>query len=1143
MPSDVRLPFEDGSRRTGASPPPLRDEAARRAAVDPRRNIVLEASAGTGKTRVLVDRYLNLLRAGVDPRNILAMTFTRKAAAEMRQRIVDELRAAAGRSAEDLQRWRGLRDRLSEIAISTIDAFCLALLREFPLEADLDPGFDIADDTEVPRLIEESLDQTLRICRARAQHQEALALLFAELGDVRLRAGLAALIGRRLVAASVLRRMLPAGSPNLTVDQACRRGVERIAGAFRSMTGGLETFLASGPVAHPRFAILARELRELAAAADRGESLDPASLRGRVDRIRAHFFTKEGEPRKRPTEYRKGDHATAAAYTAHWTAVTDTAPDLDRALKALRRDLNVILARGVRQAFVIAMERYRHTLETHGVLDFGELLERTRALLANMDEFARSRYLLEARYHHVLVDEFQDTSRAQWELVSLLVRSWGEGIGLTYEVPLEPSIFIVGDRKQSIYGFRDAEVSVLDDAASSVSALRPDDHPLQSISTSFRSVEPLLAFVNDLFAEVSKAPDRADAFRYDERDAFPLDAGGAEGDEPVVGVIAGDDARACAACVANEIARLAAAGAIVRDRQTREPRAVRPGDIAILFRSRESHRDVEAALEAHGIPTYVYKGLGFFEADEVRDLVALVRYLAEPSSDLRAAAFLRSRLVRLSDPGLQRIAPAIARALTSRTLPPAASALDAEDAAVLDRVRAGLSAWLALADRVPPADLVDRVIRDCAYAYELRGPRAAQARENVKKVRGLIRRIQNRGYLTLGRLAGYLDRLAVGDESNAVIDAIDAVNLMTVHAAKGLEFPVVFVVNLNRGTGGGPDPIRLSPHGDPEEAVAVGDFETEFDQDADARDDEETKRLLYVALTRARDRLYLSSSLERGTFRPRGGSLGEVLPTTARELFTRAATDARDGASLEWRGVSGRVHHVRVCADARPADPLARPFAASGAGGASAVRGPDDFAPIDDEASAERRAVTTVVRGDRAVYRVEGTAGDDTRVVVGRIVHRLFQHGASGDEPHDRLAERALALMTEAERDEIEDADRAASDAARLFARMWAHPDVRAALDGATCLFEVPVSLDGQDGEAGAGRRIVLRGVIDCLAVGPDGSVVVLDFKTGAPREGDQVQLDAYVDAARALFPDAAVGGRLVYPGPGPDGPGATRRD
>ncbi|HEV3484101.1 MAG TPA: UvrD-helicase domain-containing protein, partial [Vicinamibacterales bacterium] len=164
---------DDASRDVHQEPPALEglgpaadedsDASARRFAVDPRQNVVLEASAGTGKTSVLVTRYVNLLKAGVEPANILAITFTRKAAAEMRERIVRELRESAARSEFDKARWVELRDRLGEIGISTIDAFCLALLREFPLEADLDPGFDIADETEIPRLVDEALDRAMRI--------------------------------------------------------------------------------------------------------------------------------------------------------------------------------------------------------------------------------------------------------------------------------------------------------------------------------------------------------------------------------------------------------------------------------------------------------------------------------------------------------------------------------------------------------------------------------------------------------------------------------------------------------------------------------------------------------------------------------------------------------------------------------------------------------------------------------------------------------------------------------------------------------------------------------------------------------------------------------------------------------------------
>ena len=139
-----------------------------------------------------------------------------------------------------------------------------------------------------------------------------------------------------------------------------------------------------------------------------------------------------------------------------------------------------------------------------------------------------------------------------------------------------------------------------------------------------------------------------------------------------------------------------------------------------------------------------------------------------------------------------------------------AVSLDGDDADALRLARDSAARWRALADWMPPAELLDRILEESAYAAELRGPRLAQARENLKKIRAIIRRIQNRGYGTLERIVTHLDHLAVGDEANAVIDATDAVSLMTVHASKGLEFPVVFVVNVSRGTGNWRDAIRIA---------------------------------------------------------------------------------------------------------------------------------------------------------------------------------------------------------------------------------------------------------------------------------------------------------------------------------------------
>ena len=717
----------------------------------PAQNVVLEASAGTGKTRVLVERYVNLLRAGIEPEHILAITFTRKAAAEMRQRIVTRLKEASRTSTLDAARWRDLRGRLGDIAISTIDAFCLGLLREFPLEAEVDPGFALADDTEVPRLVEEALDRALRICRGLAKDDDDVALVFAQLGERRLRTGLGGLLGRRLVAPGVLRRYLAGGPRDLTAVVACRSAAGRLAALFSNVPGGLPRFFEDGPFRHPQFAMLAMDVAELCQSAADPERFDTraaqAAFRQLIDRLRGYFLTQEGKPRGERfagTGFTAVDCDSTAAWKRHRAAAATLAPAILEAVHGFRRDLNVVLSRGVWRMFAVTVSQYQRTLDARALLDFSGVLEHAVDLLKQMDEFARSRYRLEARYHHVLVDEFQDTSRAQWELVEQLVRSWGEGLGASADA-LPPSIFIVGDRKQSIYGFRDAEVALLDEAAQFVGDLRGEQAARQAISVSFRSVPALLGFVNDVFDTVeSKRP--ADggpryAFRYEEQDRFPrIDHAEPPSEvEPAIddlplGIVVGSTNRLTAEAVAGEVVRLIG-HATIRDRSTGVRRLAEPADVAILFRSRESHREFESALEERGVPTYVYKGLGFFDADEIQDAMAVLRYLGEPTSNLRAAAYLRSRLVRLSDAGVTALAPNLAAAVIG-DLGGGAATLGAEDRLVLSQTRASTARWLTLVDRITPAELLDAVLRESAYYLEIRGTTAASGAGEPEEAAG-----------------------------------------------------------------------------------------------------------------------------------------------------------------------------------------------------------------------------------------------------------------------------------------------------------------------------------------------------------------------------------------------------------------------
>lgn len=1080
-------------------PEPPVDQAVRTWAVDPRHHVVLEASAGTGKTRVLVDRYLALLEAGVDPSNILAITFTRKAAAEMRERILTDL------GVRHPARWQELRDRAQDIAVSTIDAFCFALLREFPLEAGLDPGFCMADETEVARLVEMAVDAALRESRRRSAADESMRLVFAQLSAPRLAQGLRALLERRYVAPAALRAYLrgrvPGARREADIARAARDTLRR---SLAAIPGGVAALLDTGPVGIPAFALFRSDVERLVG----DEPMTPAEVRAAMDGVAGWVLTRDGKVRRRAPS-RKADHASPAAFAAHAAAVVHAGEAVRAALKEFDTRLNVLLARGIYRIFRITLRKYRETLLLHDALDFSEVLARAVALLARMDEFSRSRFRLEARYQHVLVDEFQDTSRLQWSLVAELIRSWGEGEGLGGASLLPPSIFLVGDRKQSIYRFRDADVGLLDEATAFISSLGRQQDVRGAIAQSFRSVPGLLAFTNDVAAAMvdPSAPANV-AFRYAATDRFPVQPPDDEAPTPL-GVVVGEDPEACARGVALEISRLLESGTTA-DRDGGGVRRLRPGDIAILFRSRESHREFEQALADRGIPSYVYKGLGFYDSDEIKDLVALVRYLAVPESDLRAAALLRSRFVGLSDEGLRRLAPRIADALR---LPDAdLSCLDPRDAEALRRWRAALPAWRADAAVRPPADVIDRIIDESAFAFEWRGARAQQARENVKKFRALLRRIQNRGYATLTRLAAHIDRLSAGDESNAALDALDAVNLMTIHASKGLEFPVVFVVNLTRATGGLPPALRVVVQEEHQPLVAVSTYDPDTAGVEATLDREETKRLVYVAFTRARERLYLSTTAAGDRRQSMRGSLGEVLPSSLVDVLTRPA----DGSGVRrWQGGT-TTHRFDECPVPPASDATAR--AASVVEVTTSM--PASLAPVAHVPSARRAVTTEALGGAAASVEASDPRADD--LVVGRLVHRLLAvsrrgRGSAGLE----ATVRALAGP-----DDIELLDdEAIASVIRLHAAVLEDPQLRAWLSRPDTRFEVPVTLRLPDAE---GAHALVRGTIDAL-VTLDDAIVVIEFKTGARRAWHERQLALYVDAVSALWPGRRVEGRLVY--------------
>ena len=881
------------------------DAGARAEASDPALNVALEASAGTGKTRVLVDRYLRLLEAGSSPRHILAITFTRKAAGEMKTRIIEELRKRPSL-------WSEMRNPLFEMHVTTIDAFCLGLLREFPLEAGLDPDVSLLDEVTTERLKEEAIDETLKA--SHRGHGTDIRFLMARFGEGALRRGMGEFLQSRLTREEVLKRYVErVVPPGVSLKAGLQRFSESLVSIFRGQEG-IERFLASGSPDGdaPGF----RALRFALARSADPEKAAPVD----VEEIRAYFLTAENEPRRRlsPLSPRES-FPSGDAYERHREAVLAVAPGVARVYRQWVREKDFYAVQNLQALYSQAAARFRELKRARAGLDFTDVLLEAVALLEKRGEFSQSRFRLESRYHHLLLDEFQDTNEFQWRLIRALVDSWGEGSGLVQEAILaeqsrgpgegriqEPSLFLVGDRKQSIYGWRDARVEVLEKASRHLLRIRSGGGRRLTLRHSFRASGEILSFLNDLFSDLPRV--RADldwSFQYRESDHFPTASAVPRGAEPSVSLATGRTLGEVSGMVADEIVRLLEEGAL------------RPKDIAILFRSRSSYRAYEEALVARGAPAYVYRGLGFFDSPEVLDIQALVRFLAEPASGLRAAELSRSRFVAVSDTALMRMSAGRSRrsaeSAIARWLQRGAADVDLplseEDRAAIARAGSLIPSFLPFVDRIPAFELLERILRETDYARWFVGDR--QAWENLKKVMEMVRRAENRGYLTMSRLADFLASASTDDESRAVLEAVDAVNLMTIHAAKGLEFDTCFLVNMHqrRREDTSLPRIRELPDGEIE-VTALGADGSERAAAEPNRVEEEEKRLLYVALTRARRRLGLSAVASQ-TFDPEKSLLG-LLPRSFREKF-REALDVETGASeIEWHG-----HPIRILRSAQ----------------------------------------------------------------------------------------------------------------------------------------------------------------------------------------------------------------------------------
>jgi len=868
------------------------------------RNTVVSASAGTGKTATLVGVYLGRLAEGILPGQILAITFTEKASAEMRDRLKrDVLQRIASPSDEwaDGASWRRILTGIANAPISTIHAFCATLLKENPLEAGVDPHFAIWDEEESGAV---RRDVILDLVRAQicAGHRGVQALFrdlqllqtsrhaprhLAEVIEAALRwlNGVGVDLSRRdFQRRNWLEERFAAQQAALVeARDTLQHGCQATLAAFRTLAG-LEQ--VQGKNAQKLVQRVQADLPRIERALGDVTPDAPPDAAAMLDRLSAYL--KPGQLSKDPAN----DHLQACLGTLRrWLG--GEAPDgglvaCFGALKSEALTHHLIDIVGMVQA-----EYTRRKTEARS-LDFDDLLLHARNLL-KFHPAVRRRYKL--RFRAVLVDEFQDTDELQGEIICLLAEelaqeqefsSFARYRTLVEQIVLEPNrLFIVGDPKQSIYRFRRADVGVFVSLAEKMVGAGGQGIALVE---NYRSTAELLSFTNSLFGRVmdgagaSPLPPQADTrhrIQYGEQDCLlPGRTSTQPGRLTLVLAEEGNNAEVGRALEARALAAL-----IDEFHATGELSSYR--DAAILLKTHQFGQLYEDALRERHIPYYRVKGGGFFQRQEASDLGALLSFLVDPGDDLALAQILTSpfagldfadlyRLCELRDAGRTRSRASSLSALLSpaelASLPGTLQRRLAPFAGVAARL-------LQLRDRLSPAELLDWAIRESGYDAVLMAQEEGEQRvANLGKLLDLARGFDRRGLAGLHEFTAYLqERLAEDSprtpDAQILSEEEDVVRIMTIHQAKGLEFEAVFVPDLAH-----------QPRGDRGErvifderwgvicAAAYGSKRARLPhtlmREAELlerdRDVEEQKRLLYVALTRARRILVVGEGSVKG---------------------------------------------------------------------------------------------------------------------------------------------------------------------------------------------------------------------------------------------------------------------------------------
>lgn len=1046
-------------------------------------NVSLLAGAGSGKTYVLMKRFVQILRAdlSVNPTNIVAITFTRKAADEIKGRVRQAVGECVEQAQTDLERlrWQEHLQKVESAPISTIHSLCSRILRDNPVETQLDPEFTILEDFEAQDFFKETLQQYLR---------------------------------KNIKDNAALRRLVQTYGVNSFVNQVTALG-DKLSELVRE-ENLVEPYLKAKeelPALQQKLFAAVREVieaREALGAKTKGrQTLTEAA--GLLDEMQKQLLAPEP------------DCSLLDASGVVKVSGKALAAELTN-LKNMRQELNHVLlnAKGcdLVQDWLAVLQEFYACLsarkQENNVL-FNDDLDLLAIEHLQKNEALRQKY--QERYKYIMVDEFQDTNERQRQLIYLLCGNKLDG---------KNNLFIVGDVKQSIYRFRHADVSVFNKVKEDIAQNAGKN---LGMKTNFRSTQSIVESCNTAFCQLMDLPKEEICLEHHEG----ANTGGAKVCLLQVPYKSKDDdlgakedkwqkeAEAIAAYLQQELPKV-------------EPQ-LRPGaSKAILLRAMTHCEILRQTLQSYGINCVVVNGKGFYEQQEVLDILNLLAALHNRYASLELAGALRSNYFGLDDATLTQlfwqtendkplwdVLQAVGSGELQLNLQPEQQALAMQAAERLRSLRQA-AALMALPELF--AQLWDELKPEFVLSQQENGPSKLA---NVKKLRRLAQQYCQTKQASLAEwLQNVKDlRASSSKEPAATVQADDALQIMTIHNSKGLEFDLVILPQLDKSVKGDTASIKYLPGKEGEQGllgIKVPDKEMQLQnsgvyEQAKARDSEleeaESRRLLYVAMTRAQKQLLMVGTVAE-----------EKLPEAVIGLPAAKSWWQQLQAVYEadWEKRESSCPWVRLlCADA-----LSPAVVQQGEQQQLALE-PLALAPLPAYAACGRTCFTasalqTYLHCQRQYYYQQVLAVPELeQTVAGEQAHEL-PASVTGSIVHKALelyngynAEAVFAIALD------EFAPGAEAAQARSMFNAYISSDLYKALpkkQKRELEFVQPLQ-----------QELAVEGVIDLLAFDEDDKMIIVDYKTGTPPEPDEVklgyayQLALYKDAAEKLYPGKKV--------------------